>query len=72
MEKSSDEIMKEMIKEKKITGHCNICGSDIIFEWSEPKDFEFIYKMIGLMENHIKDTNRCACSLMKIIKTEAE
>lgn len=56
---------------KKITGHCNICGSDIIFEWSEPKDFKVIYEMISLMENHIKGTNRCVCSLINIIKKEA-
>lgn len=55
---------------KRITGHCNTCNSDIIFEWTEPEDMKLIYHMTGLMENFAKETGRCACSLIKITNKE--
>lgn len=56
---------------KRITGHCNICNSDIIFEWTETEDLKIVYDMMKLMTNYVRDTNKCICSLMKIIKKEA-
>lgn len=59
-------------KKQKIKGHCNICNSDIIFEWTEPDDVMFIYGMVKLMTNFARKTNKCGCSLIKIINKEAE
>ena len=58
--------------ENKITGHCNICNSDICFEWDTEEELIFIYDLMRKIENFTKKTGKCACSIMKNIIKEAE
>lgn len=53
------------------TGHCNICNSDIYFEGETFEEKRFIYELVTKMENFIKDTNKCTCSIIKKAIKEA-